>query len=499
MQKHHLLKMMLLGALTSAILLSSACKKAENSVSKKPVANTPSLEQPTANKPLLTVITYQQSDNLATDSMDLNLVTGFAEQSGYQLNVILAEKEEDIFQALAQGHAQLGLVNGPISKQQEQQFLQTQAYMDVTAQLIYKHGSGRPKTFADMDNKNIVVKNRKHYQDKYAFLKKQHPDIKWTFSDDSTDALLEKVNRGDIDYAILSSHEYLKHSPKFPRTRIAFDIYYPEPIGFSVANTEIELNEQLNDFIDASLDDGTIEHLSERFLGHIDDVDPRGSLTFFRRVNYRLPNYIEVMERVAKKYNMDWRLLAAIAYQESHWNPNARSHTGVRGMMMLTQQTAEFIGVENRLDLIQSLEGGARYYKSLYRRLPKSIEEPDRSWFALAAYNVGLGHIYDARKITEFQDGNADRWADVQLHLPLLEDKSWYRYTRYGKARGSEPVAYVQNIRHFYDLLEWRFPKKENEILRDNSHIEVSIKNFDDVLKEAKTKTEKTQQAVSQR
>ena len=152
---------------------------------------------------------------------------------------------------------------------------------------------------------------------------------------------------------------------------------------------------------------------------------------------------------------MDWRFLAAISYQESYWNPKAKSPTGVRGMMMLTLPTAKELGVANRLDPLQSLRGGARYYKKLYARLPGGIEAPDRAWFALAAYNIGLGHLEDARVITEKRGGNPNLWKDVKESLPLLRQRKWYKQTRYGYARGDEPVRYVENIRSYYSLLTW--------------------------------------------
>ena len=152
---------------------------------------------------------------------------------------------------------------------------------------------------------------------------------------------------------------------------------------------------------------------------------------------------------------MDWRLLAAIGYQESHWNPRARSPTGVRGIMMLTLNTAKHIGVKNRLDAEQSIMGGAKYFKIVLKRIPARIPEPDRTWFALASYNIGWGHVEDARILTERQGADPDRWVDVKERLPLLRQRKYYKQTRYGYARGNEPVQYVDNIRRYYETLQW--------------------------------------------
>jgi membrane-bound lytic murein transglycosylase F len=181
-----------------------------------------------------------------------------------------------------------------------------------------------------------------------------------------------------------------------------------------------------------------------------------GSHTFTSNMRKTLPNYQQLIQQVAAEYQLDWHLLAAIAYQESHWNPLATSPTGVRGMMMLTLPTARELGVQDRLDPLQSLRGGARYLKNIKRRLPQRIAEPDLTWFALAAYNIGMGHLEDARVITQRQGRDPDVWVDVMAYLPYLQKSKYYEKARYGYARGSEPVTYVQNIRHYYSILQWQ-------------------------------------------
>ena len=169
-----------------------------------------------------------------------------------------------------------------------------------------------------------------------------------------------------------------------------------------------------------------------------------------------MPAYRPHIEQVAREQQLDWALLAAMSYQESHWDPGAVSYTGVRGMMMLTTPTADELGIENREDLMQSLRGGARYFKDLLRRLPARIEEPDRTWLALAAYNIGLAHLEDSRVITQRRGGDPDLWSDVMRHLPKLEHETHYTTVKHGYARGREAVRYVQNIRHYYNVLRWR-------------------------------------------
>ena len=166
---------------------------------------------------------------------------------------------------------------------------------------------------------------------------------------------------------------------------------------------------------------------------------------------------------------MDWRFLAAVSYQESLWNSKAVSPTGVKGLMMLTNNTALQLKIKNRRDPVKSVHGGTKYYLSMHKKIPARIGEPDRTWFALAAYNVGFGHLEDARILAQRAGLNPDLWSDVKKYLPLLSKKKWYEQTKHGYARGREPVTYVQNIRNYYDVLVWLDHKGEiNSLVAQN-------------------------------
>ena len=169
----------------------------------------------------------------------------------------------------------------------------------------------------------------------------------------------------------------------------------------------------------------------------------------------RLPKLRPYFEEAEALTGIDWRLLAAVGYQESHWQENAVSPTGVRGIMMLTQDTARHVGIKNRLDPRLSIIGGARYLRIVEKKIPDRIDDINRLWLTLAGYNIGFGHLEDARILTQRQGANPDLWLDVKERLPLLRKKAYYSTVKHGFARGNEPVTYVENIRNYYDLLLW--------------------------------------------
>ena len=153
---------------------------------------------------------------------------------------------------------------------------------------------------------------------------------------------------------------------------------------------------------------------------------------------------------------MDWRLLAAIGYQESKWDPQAASGDGASGVMMLTADTAVAMGVTDRNNPQQSIFAGARYLAEVREKVPARIVEPDRTWLTLAAYNVGFGHLEDARILAQSAGKNPDSWEDVKQFLPLLAQEQWYSRVKRGYPRGSEPVQFVERVQRYLRLLEWQ-------------------------------------------
>ncbi len=200
--------------------------------------------------------------------------------------------------------------------------------------------------------------------------------------------------------------------------------------------------------------DGTLGRLLDRYYGYNERLEPIDAAAFISEINITLPRYRALFKDAAHWSGIEWQLLAAIAYQESHWNPLATSPTNVRGMMMLTEETADRMNVTNRLDVRQSIQAGAQYLVVLKNQLPLRIAEPDRTWMALAAYNQGLGHLEDARILTQRMGMNPDYWADVKKWMPLLKQPEYFDQLKHGYARGGEAVILVENIRMYYNMLE---------------------------------------------
>jgi len=275
-------------------------------------------------------------------------------------------------------------------------------------------------------------------------------------ADADKDDVLELLWQQVVDYTVLHAHEAALKRRFLPELRTAFELGTPQRLAWALPLDEDDsLLVEAGAFFAGLEDSGELARLLERYYGHLQQLDYVSVRRFMNAVVNRLPRYRPLFELAEARTGIDWRLLAAMGYQESHWQPDAESPTGVRGLMMLTQATAEQVGVEDRLDPGESIDGGARYLRGILDRLPGHIAEPDRTWLALAGYNVGYGHLEDARTLALDEGADPSHWLDVKQFLPLLREETWYQKTRYGFARGDEPVTYVDNIRGYYDILVW--------------------------------------------
>ena len=215
---------------------------------------------------------------------------------------------------------------------------------------------------------------------------------------------------------------------------------------------ESELSDTLNEWISLR-SSAVLKELDQRHMKGFKNFSAFETIKLRERYHSRLPSFRRYFELAAEETGYDWRWLAALSYQESHWNPKAVSPTGVRGLMMLTLATAREMGVFNREDPRESILGGARYLRHIEERLPDYIKPEDRWFFTLAAYNVGLAHLKDAMALTVVDNGNPGDWFEVMSHLPKLAQPRYFKTTRFGYARGKEPVTFVNRIQNYYDVL----------------------------------------------
>ncbi|MCP3870855.1 MAG: membrane-bound lytic murein transglycosylase MltF, partial [Gammaproteobacteria bacterium] len=332
---------------------------------------------------------------------------------------------------------------------------------------IYCRDSVRFRSFEDdlIDAGGLleVVAGSSH-EEELQKLKVKHADLEWVSQKElQSGELLNLVKEQMIDFTVADSNEAALARRFHPELKVAFDLTGPQQLAWAFPHSQdSSLYNSARTFLEELKASGTLAQLLERYYGHTNRLGFVDTRTFRRHMAQRLPPLLPFFKEAAKQSNLEWRLLAAIGYQESHWNPKAVSPTGVRGIMMLTKGTARQLGIKDRTDPRQSILGGARYVRIVEKKIPQRIPDPDRQWFALAGYNVGFGHLEDARILTQRHGDDPDKWSDVKKHLPLLSQKKYYSTLKRGFARGREPVKYVDNIRGYYELLKWENSQTDN-------------------------------------
>lgn len=410
----------------------------------------------------LDVVTRNSSTTFYTgpdgpQGFEYELAQRFAQHLGVALVIYVPENFSAVLDQVADGSADLAAAGLTITEERTGRLRFGPPYLEVKPQVIYRNGNRRPRSLADMTDGEIVVMANTRHSELLRQLAADYPGLSWTEDTEAdSEELLFRVQNREIDYTVADSTEFNISRYYYPEIRVGFDLAEAEPIAWAFRRGRDDTLYQASiGFFETLKSSGQLDELVERVYGHTAEFDYVGTRLFLKHIDSRLPRYQEFFVKAGKQTGIDWRLLAAIGYQESHWNPGAVSPTGVRGIMMLTQNTARMLGIENRVDPEQSIIGGARYLVRVRKKIPDRIQEPDRTWMALASYNVGYGHLEDARILTELHGGNPDRWADVRQHLPLLAQKKYYSKLKRGYARGWEPVIYVDNIRSYYDVLQW--------------------------------------------
>jgi membrane-bound lytic murein transglycosylase F len=394
---------------------------------------------------------------------EYDLAKAFADELGVRLVVESVQSVSEVVPFLMSGKAHIATAGLSVTESRRDFVHFGHPYQEVDMHLVYKLGTGKPRSLEDVIGRSIEVVAGTSHVDMLMSLREYQPQLAWTENADVEVAdLLVKVAEGEVDFTVADSTEFDIQRHFYPELRVALDLEigdrlawaFPKGIGDSLLSAA-------DDFIVNIERSGVLAQIADRYYGYTDEFDYVGTRNFIRHFESRLPRYRELFEEAGARHGVDWRLLAAIGYQESHWRSQAVSPTGVRGIMMLTEDTARYLGLDDRVDPVNSIFGGAQYYARQTERVADSVEEPDRTWMALAAYNVGFYHLKDARQIVEWQGGNPDTWLDISEALPLLAQRKWYSRVPFGYARGWEPVLYVNNIRAYYNILKWLTANEE--------------------------------------
>ncbi len=387
-----------------------------------------------------------------------DLAVEFAQSQGWEIEWIVVPTTAEVLKVLEVRGAHLAASGLTHLDSRNERFERGPAHTEITQQVVCNRTvRPLPRNPEQLSGIEIHVTSGSSYAERLQELSREYSNLEFTEKDMSTEVLLGQVSQQELQCTVADSNIVQVNRRFMPQLQVAMDLTQGQNLGWYLPSGMEELAQKAFAWMNSREGDEAIDAVEQKYYEYIGDFDFVHMRALKRRIQDRLPRYKEEFIRAAEKTGLDADLLAAVAYRESHWDPNARSPTGVRGMMMLTQRTAKMLGVENRLDPAQSIQGGARYLADRHERLPEDIPEPDRTYLALASYNVGRGHLLDARQLARDLGKNPDSWSDMREVLPLLSDPNYYPRLRYGYARGYEPVHFVQSIRNYRDVISQAF------------------------------------------
>ena len=396
---------------------------------------------------------------------EYDLMQAFADDLGVSLVVKAVDSVAEVVPSILAGHSYMAAAGLSVTDSRREFLNFGHPYQSVDMHLVYRLGTGKPRELVDVIGRPIEVVADSSHVDVIRALQQVYPEIEFTENADAEVAdLLTRVAEGSLDLTVADSTEFNIQRHFYPDLRVALDLELDDKLAWAFPKGYGDsLLARADEFLIRAERSGLLARIQDRYYGHTEKFDYVGTRNFIRHYESRLPRYRAMFEQAGAEWGVDWRLLAAIGYQESHWRAHAVSPTGVRGIMMLTLDTAAYLNIDDRLDPKNSIFGGAQYFVRQTERVADSVPEPDRTFMALAAYNVGFNHLKDAQQITEWQGGDPNLWLDVSDSLPLLAQRKWYSRVPFGYARGWEPVLYVNNIRQYYNILKWLTENEEVE------------------------------------
>ncbi|MFO1321857.1 MAG: membrane-bound lytic murein transglycosylase MltF [Burkholderiales bacterium] len=397
---------------------------------------------------------YPQPDGRHA-GLEHDLATGFAEELGVPLRFIEARSVSEVVERLARGEAHLAAAGLAPTGPLRERFRFGPGYMNVRQIVVQRRDAGNLRSVHALQTARVVVASGSSGAEHLARAlgPAGAPGVERLAADNPED-VTGSLLAGEADYAVTSSHFFDLVRTAFPMLTRSLPVGRPETLAWALPRgSDPELMKQVRRYFRHIAADGTLARLVDRYYGHVKRLDALRVVEFLDAIGSDLPRFRRHFEAAQQATGIDWRLIAALGFQESKWEPQATSPTGVRGLMMLTADTAARLGLGDRLDARRSILAGARYLRDLRDRLPERIPEPDRTWLALAAYNQGLGHLEDARVLTQTLGLNPDAWIDVKQALPRLADPEVYESLKHGYARGGEAMALTENVRAYYQIL----------------------------------------------
>ena len=396
---------------------------------------------------------------------EYDLAKAFAKWLGVDIKIIIAKKWEGMIPALLKGEGHIIAASMTDTPERRQKVVFSKGYLTIQQHLVVHRTNRKIKAVDDLHQQNVHVRRGTSYQERLEALVRQNVDINIILHEDlPTEELIRRVAEKEIEITIADSNIASLNRRYYHQIKVAGPVGKKQRLAWATHPHSRKLRRAINTFFKSIKANGEFDRIYNRYYADIEEFDYVDMRAYHRRLKTRLPRYKEIIKKEARRNGFDWRLIAAQIYQESHLSPMAESRAGAYGLMQLMPATARSLGVDDIFDAEKNIQAGVLHLKNLYDTFDRATGT-DRLFIALAAYNVGMGHIFDARHLAQKINMNPNKWDSLLKTLPLLRSRKYYQESKYGYCRGTEPIRYVRRIMTYYDILKRREIKYEGASL----------------------------------
>ncbi|WP_253696443.1 membrane-bound lytic murein transglycosylase MltF [Bdellovibrio bacteriovorus] len=402
----------------------------------------------TTQSPLI----YSKPKKGVAFGIDHDLLENFAHRYNLKIRYVVLPDEDSVIRALMKGEGDIAAARLRTPRNNTG-FLKSPAY-EETFLSLYCHKKSQVQNIQDLNGKRIQLLNKDNYFGLSQRLLQLSPSVQLEILENTkTQDLFTGLPQRKTDCVIaenFSGDFYTRYHTSVEKVTALTESY---SLSWLLTPDNYDLVQLMNAWYQQASRDDEIMRTLDRYKTYLAQLDKRDIAQFFKKIRSTLPLYRQAFKDAGEEHGLPWQLIASVAYQESHWNPDARSFTGVRGLMQLTTETADHVGIEDRTDPMQSIWGGSKYLRYLWNRTPNDLNPKDRLALTLAAYNVGVAHLKDAQKLAEKMGRNPNSWRHLREVLPLLANPDYAAELEYGPARGYETVDFVERVKSFYNLM----------------------------------------------
>ena len=385
---------------------------------------------------------------------EYELAREFADYHGLRLEIVVPPSRRELTTWLLEGRADIAM--GFIEPEQQLRRLGVEfskPYHNARQHIVVQKDDPA-SSLAEFDHRTIFARYQSAYWKQLSRLQEEGAGFSLRRTDDTveTEQLIQMVSRGKYKATMADEHLLDIELAKAVPVRSAYALEELVPHAIALRKRNPKLKRVLDVFVKRMYKSEFYNLTYNKYFKSRSSVQRMARGRVIDALKGQISPYDNLVRKYADRYGFDWRLVTAQMYQESKFNPKAKSHVGARGLMQLMPRTAKAMGVKNVSDPANSIKGGIKYLDWLRDRFDAKLPISERLWFTLASYNAGSGHVQDARRLAQRLGHDSNRWfGHTEEAMLLLSKKKYSRKARYGYVNGKEPVNYVRDIRQRFE------------------------------------------------